>query len=74
MRKFSIITFSSAKRREEKKLFVKNNSLIHNSFKMYLSGEVIKKIESSNETQKTNVSFVLNQTNKIKCTYTPNIE
>jgi len=53
---------------------VKNNSPDHNSFKIYVSGEVIKQIESSNETQKTNVSFVFNQTNKIKCTYTPNIE
>jgi hypothetical protein len=43
----------------------------HNSFKIYVSGEVIKNIESSNETQKTNV---LNQTNKIKCTYAANIE
>jgi hypothetical protein len=72
--KFSIITFSRAKRRQEKASFVKNNSPNHNSFKIYVSGEVIKQIESSNETQKTNVSFVLNQTNKIKCTYTPNIE
>jgi hypothetical protein len=63
-----------ANRRKEKESFVTDNSPNHNSFKMYVSGEVIKQIESSNETQNTNVSFVLNQTNKIKCTYTPNIE
>jgi hypothetical protein len=43
---------SRAKRRQEKASFVKNNSPNHNSFKIYVSGEVIKQIESSNETQK----------------------
>ena len=33
-----------------------------------------KKLSRTMKPQKTNVSFVSNQTNKIKCTYTPNIE
>jgi hypothetical protein len=46
IRNFSIITFSSAKRGEEKTSFVKNNSPNHNSFKIYVSGEVIKQIDN----------------------------
>ena len=72
IRKFSIIAFSRAKTCEEKNIICEKKN--HNSFKIYVSGEVIKNIGSSNETQKTNVSSVLNQTNKIKCTYAANIE